>query len=100
MKEIYSKLNRVFESRVRLGIMAALTANEEMEFNSLKELLELTDGNLASSLKILERERYIKVRKQFIGKKPNTKYACTSSGKKAFSDHLDLLEKLIKIQKQ
>ena len=99
MKDIYTKLNKIFDSRVRLGIMAALTVNEELEFSALKELLELTDGNLASSLKILEREGYIKVKKQFIGRKPNTKYECTARGRKAFTEHLDQLERLIKIQK-
>ena len=99
MKDIYTKLNRVFDSRVRLGIMAALSVNDELDFIALKELLELTDGNLASSLKILEREGYIKVKKQFVGKKPNTRYVCTAAGKKAFTTHLDVLEKLIKSQK-
>ena len=99
MKDIYTRLNRVFDSRVRLGIMAALSVNDELDFIALKELLDLTDGNLASSLKILEREGYIKVKKQFVGKKPNTRYSCTAAGKRAFTDHLDILEQLIKSQK-
>ena len=99
MKEIYEKLNKVFDSRVRLGIMSALVVNEDIDFNSLKELMDLTEGNLASSLKLLEREGYVKVKKQFVGRKPNTRYTCTNAGRKAFSDHLDSLEKLIKMQK-
>ena len=92
-------MNKVFDSRVRLGIMSVLVASTGMDFNSLKELIDLTDGNLASSLKILEREGYIKVKKQFVGKKPNTRYTCTAAGKKAFSDHLEILEQLIRSQK-
>ncbi len=99
MKEIYSRLNKVFDSRVRLGIMSVLVTNPEIDFNAIKELMDLTDGNLASSLKILEREGYIKVKKQFVGKKPNTRYLCTVAGKKAFAEHLDILEQLIKSQK-
>ncbi|HLF33865.1 MAG TPA: transcriptional regulator [Cyclobacteriaceae bacterium] len=99
MKEIYARLNKVFESRVRLGIMSALVVNTAMDFKALKDLLDLTDGNLASSLKVLEREGYVNEKKQFIGKKPNTRYSCTASGRKAFSDHLDVLEKLINMKK-
>ena len=99
MKELYSKLNKVFESRVRLGIMSALVASQELDFNSLKDLMDLTDGNLASSLKLLEREGYVKPRKQFIGRKPNTRYLCTAAGRRAFSEHLAVLEKFIDMQK-
>ena len=58
--------------------------NETVDFNRLKELLEVTDGNLASHLKSLEKESYISVEKQFIGRKPNTKYSATKLGKVAF----------------
>lgn len=92
-------LNKIFESRIRLGIMSALSVNDMIDFNSLKEFLDVTDGNLASHLKALEKEEYIAVEKSFIGKKPNTKYAITIRGKKAFEDHLKALEKLIKSQR-
>ncbi len=75
--------------------MAALTANAELDFNALKTLLDVTDGNLASHLKALEKEKFISVTKQFIGRKPNTRYEVTKSGRKAFRDHIDALEKLI-----
>ena len=90
------ELNKAFESRVRLGIMSILLVNDSVDFNTLKELLQVTDGNIASHITALEKLNYIEVRKQFIGKKPNTSYAVTKSGKKAFADHLDALEKLIK----
>lgn len=90
------ELNKAFESRVRLGIMSILLVNESVDFNTLKELLQVTDGNIASHITALEKFNYIEIRKQFIGKKPNTSYAVTTLGKKAFAEHLDALEKLIK----
>jgi DNA-binding MarR family transcriptional regulator len=89
-------LHKAFESRIRLGIMSALAVNDELEFNALKELLDVTDGNLASHIKALEKEKFIGVEKSFVGKKPNTKYYMTKAGKKAFEAHLVILEKLIK----
>lgn len=80
--------------------MAALSVNSKLTFNELKELLELTDGNLASHIKALEKENYISVIKSFIGRKPNTSYKITPSGEKAFEIHLNTLEKLINQQKQ
>ena len=96
MKELIGDFNKAFESRVRLGIMSMLIVNDNVDFSSLKEQLQVTDGNLASHLAALEKLGYIKVTKQFIGKKPNTTYQALKSGKKAFSDHLDALERFIK----
>jgi DNA-binding MarR family transcriptional regulator len=93
---VIGELNKAFESRVRLGIMSILLVNESVDFNTLKELLQVTDGNIASHITALEKFNYIEIRKQFIGKKPNTSYAVTKSGKKAFAEHLDALERLIK----
>jgi DNA-binding MarR family transcriptional regulator len=95
LKDVLVNINKVFESKVRLGIMSVLIVNESIDFNSLKELLGLTDGNLASHITALEKSRYIKVNKTFIGKKPNTSYSVTASGRKAFKEHLDALENLI-----
>lgn len=95
MKNYIEDLNKAFESRVRLGIMSILMVNDFVDFAALKEQLHITDGNLASHLYALEKLEFIAVRKQFIGKKPNTSYTATSAGKKAFSEHLDALERLI-----
>ena len=92
---IISKLNKVFDSRIRLGIMSILSVNDAVDFNTMKELLELTDGNLASHIKALENIDYIRSVKQFIGRKPNTKYQITELGKRDFKEHLDALEKFI-----
>lgn len=96
MKNIIDQLNKAFENRVRLGVMSVLMVNEWMDFNALKELLQVTDGNLASHLSALEKSGYVQVRKSFIGKKPNTSYGATREGRKAFQDHLDALEALLK----
>ncbi|MFA7380613.1 MAG: transcriptional regulator [Bacteroidia bacterium] len=96
MKNYIADLNKAFESRVRLGIMSILMVNEFVEFGALKEQLQITDGNLASHITALEKYKYIEVKKQFVGKKPNTSYAASKAGKKAFGEHLDALERLIK----
>ena len=93
---ILEKFHKAFENKVRLGIMSVLMVNDAMSFNELKELLELTDGNLASHLKALEKFKFIDVRKEFIDRKPNTTYLATQEGQKAFEDHLLALEELIK----
>ncbi len=97
MKNPIKDLNKIFDSRIRLGIMSALMVKEIMNFNSLKDLLEVTDGNLASHMKSLEKEQYVTVQKQFIGRKPNTNFKATVVGKKAFVKHLDSLERLMNI---
>jgi DNA-binding HxlR family transcriptional regulator len=98
MKDLISGLNKVFESRIRLGIMSVLMVNDTYDFNSLKQTLDVTDGNLASHLKALEGKKMIRVNKQFIGKKPNTSYSATDEGKQIFRQHLKNLEDLIKSQ--
>lgn len=95
MKNIIQNINKAFDHRIRLGIMSVLMVNDSADFNSLKELLGVTDGNLASHTKALELENYIVIEKRFIGKKTNTTYIATKEGKKAFRDHIDALEKLI-----
>ena len=96
MSNPIDNLNKLFDSRVRLGIMSALMVNEEINFNELKELLNITDGNLASHLKALEENAFIKVDKGFIGRKTNTTYSITKAGGKAFKSHIAALEKVIR----
>lgn len=91
-----SSLNKVFDNRIRLGIMSALMVNDDISFNELKSLIDVTDGNLASHLKGLEEAGFIKVQKGFIGRKTNTTYSSTKAGAQAFRQHLAGLEKLIK----
>jgi DNA-binding HxlR family transcriptional regulator len=96
MKDIIININKLFESRIRLGVMSVLMVNDKADFNTLKEMLQVTDGNLASHLSVLEKNKYIKINKKFIGKKPNTSYSITESGKKSFVEHIDALEQLIR----
>jgi DNA-binding HxlR family transcriptional regulator len=98
MKTLISGLNKLFENRVRLGIMSVLIVNDSFDFINLKELLDVTDGNLASHLKTLEENKVIKVNKQFIGKKPNTSYSITETGTQLFRTHLKALEEIISSQ--
>jgi DNA-binding MarR family transcriptional regulator len=93
---IIDKLNKDFESRVRLGIMSILMVNEWVDFTEMKTLLNITDGNLASHSSALEKSQYIEVKKEFVGKKPKTSYQVTALGRAAFKEHLSYLEKLMK----
>ena len=90
------KLNKAIHQKARLGIMSILMASEEAEFNYLKERLNLTDGNLSSHLSLLEKEKYIKIRKKFVKKKPKTLCQITEKGRQAFKEYLDNLEKIIR----
>ena len=96
MKNPINGLNKVFDNRIRLGVMSILIVNEQVNFNDLKQMLEVTDGNLATHLVNLEDNGYIKVHKGFIGRKTNTTYAATKAGEKAISDHIAALESMIK----
>jgi DNA-binding MarR family transcriptional regulator len=96
MKNPIGQLNKVFDSRIRLGVMSSLMVNAEISFNDLKQLLEVTDGNLASHLVNLEENGFIKVHKGFIGRKTNTTYSITKAGEKAFKEHVEALEQMIK----
>ena len=96
MKNPINGLNKVFESRIRLGVMSTLMVNDDVSFNDLKQILEVTDGNLATHLVNLEENGYIKIHKGFIGKKTNTTYSITRTGEKAFKEHISALESMIK----
>ena len=96
MKDILKDLDKAFENRVRLGIMSALVVNEYLDYNTLKDLLDVTDGNLASHLKSLEKSEYVEYKKEFLNRKPNTRYYATERGKAAFRKHINAIEQLLK----
>jgi DNA-binding MarR family transcriptional regulator len=96
MKNPIGQLNKIFDSRIRIGIMSALMVNESLSFNELKQLMDVTDGNLATHLKTLEDHAFINTRKGFVGRKTNTTYTITRAGEKAFRAHLDALEAIIR----
>lgn len=96
MKDILKDLNKAFENKTRLGIMSALVVNDRLDFNTLKNLLGVTDGNLASHLKSLEKSKYISMKKEFLDRKPNTSYVATKAGTEAFKKHIQAIENLLK----
>jgi DNA-binding MarR family transcriptional regulator len=98
MKNLLDHINKIFENRIRLGLMSMLMVHDSMDFNSIKAALQLSDGNLASHISALEKAEYITISKEFVGKKTKTSYKATESGKKAFRDHIDALENLINSQ--
>lgn len=100
MKNPFDNLDKVLEHKARLQIISVLVANESFDFNSIKELLSLTDGSLATHIKALEREKYISVIKTFVDRKPNTRYKSTERGRSAFKKHLEAMEELIKQQRK
>lgn len=99
MKNPFENLDKMLEHRIRLQIMSVLITNDLFDFNTLKEMLGVTDGNLATHIKALEKEKYISVNKSFVDRKPNTKYKITERGRSAFKKHLDALEAVVKQQK-
>ena len=96
MKNPIENLNKIFDSRIRMGVMSILVVNEEVSFNDLKQMLDVTDGNLASHMVNLEENGYVKVHKGFIGRKTNTTYSITRAGEKAFTEHINALENMIR----
>lgn len=96
MKHLIAKLNKAFESRIRLGIMSMLMVNDAVDFLTLKEVLDASDGNIASHITALEKAEYLTVKKKFVGKKTNTSYSITALGREAFNEHLNALERLLK----
>ena len=92
------ELNETIHQPIRLRIMASLVtlaADEEMDFTTLRKLLEVTDGNLGAHLRKLEEAGYISVDKTFVERKPRTYIAATTAGRKVFSQHVAALELII-----
>lgn len=95
MKNIIGNINKAFDHRVRLGIMSVLMVNDYADFTTLKDLLGVTDGNIASHIKALEKKGYVTVEKSFIDRKPNTRYSTTKAGRKDFQKHIEAIENLL-----
>jgi DNA-binding MarR family transcriptional regulator len=96
----FANLDKVLEHSARLHIMSVLAVNESYDFTSLRELLQVTDGSLATHIKALEKEEYISVNKSFVDRKPSTKYAISEKGRNAFRTHIDALDTLVRMQKR
>ena len=100
MSSPFANLDKVLEHSARLHIMSVLAVNETYDFTSLRELLQVTDGSLATHIKALEKEQYISVNKSFVDRKPSTKYSITEKGRTAFRSHIDALDALVRLQKR
>ena len=92
----YQEIDDVIHSRIRTAIMAVLISVEEAEFTFIREKINATDGNLSVHLKKLEDNNYISVHKEFIDRKPVSRYRITETGRKAFEDYIKKLENIIK----
>ncbi len=86
----------LFHERTRLGILGLLLQWEELDFTTLKKRLGVSDGNLATHLRTLERAGVVEVRKTFVGRRPRTLYRFTPDGKRRFVDYLNSLESFLK----
>lgn len=92
---LHDKIDEVIHQRVRLGIVSSLAGVESLEFAQLKELLGLTDGNLATHARVLEEAGYLAVEKQFKGRKPQTIYRLTDRGRQSFAEYVEYLGKIL-----
>lgn len=90
-----ARIDDVIHGRLRLGVMAYLANAEVADFNELKAVLEVTQGNLSVQLRKLEDARYVTIEKGFLGRKPRTQVRITSEGRKAFAAYLEALGQLI-----
>jgi DNA-binding MarR family transcriptional regulator len=89
-------LDAVIHERVRLAIISALAVNEELSFNDLKKLLEITDGNLSVHARKLEDAGYVKCSKSFVGRQPRTTFRLSPVGKRALESYLEQMESVIR----
>jgi DNA-binding MarR family transcriptional regulator len=94
-----AELNEIIHQPVRLRVMAALVTlkpDEEVDFTYLRDLLEVTDGNLGAHLRKLEEAGYIAVSKVFVERKPRTFVSASAEGRKVFLEHVAALESILK----
>jgi DNA-binding MarR family transcriptional regulator len=89
------KIDDVIHGRLRLGVMAYLANAEVADFNELKQVLEVTQGNLSVQLRKLEDAGYVAIEKGFLGRKPRTQVRITPAGRAAFAAYLEALGQLI-----
>jgi DNA-binding MarR family transcriptional regulator len=93
--EPYLQLNRVIHEKGRLAIMSMLAASPELSFIELRDALAMTDGNLTTHIRALQQEGYVAVAKSFQNRRPLTTCSLTTSGRKAFAEYINLLERIV-----
>jgi DNA-binding MarR family transcriptional regulator len=94
---LHGELDPVIHTRIRLGMLSALSAGGKMTFNDLKETLQTTDGNLSVHARKLEEAGYVSASKSFVDRMPLTTFKLTATGRRALSDYLDQMEAIIRI---
>ena len=97
--QAFLELDRVIHEKGRLAIMSMLAASAELSFTELREALEMTDGNLTTHIRTLQEAGYVSVTKSFHNKRPLTTCALTAQGKKAFTNYINLLERIVQQNK-
>jgi DNA-binding MarR family transcriptional regulator len=95
MKDLLKQINKAFDNKIRLAIMAHLMQKKTATFNEMKTLLGATDGNLSSNATVLEEGQYIEIKKQILRKKSHTTYEITDKGRSYFKLHIEALSKII-----
>jgi DNA-binding MarR family transcriptional regulator len=98
--ELFLQLNRVIHEKGRLAIMSALAAAPELTFTELRDLLDMTDGNLTTHIRTLQQEGFVSVAKSYQNNRPLTSCALTAAGRKAFAQYIDLLDRIVRQSKQ
>jgi len=96
----FLQIDRVIHEKGRLPIMSLLAASDELSFTDLRDTLGMTDGNLSVHIKTLQEAGFVSVTKSYRNQRPLTTCALTSSGRKAFSEYIDLLEQIVRLAKQ
>lgn len=97
--ELFLQLDRVIHEKGRLAIMSALAAAQELSFTELRDMLEMTDGNLTTHIRTLQQEGFVSVAKSYQNNRPLTSCSLTPAGRKAFAEYIDLLERIVRQNK-
>lgn len=97
--ELFLQLDRVIHEKGRLAILSLLAASPHLSFTEMRDLLSMTDGNLTAHIRTLREAGYVSVTKEFQDRRPLTTFALTPSGRKAFANHINLLEQIVRQNK-
>jgi DNA-binding MarR family transcriptional regulator len=97
--DLFLRLDRVIHEKGRLAIMSALAASPELAFTELRDLLEMTDGNLTTHIRTLQQEGYVSIAKSFQNNRPLTTCSLTPAGRKAFAEYVNVLEQIVRQNK-
>jgi DNA-binding MarR family transcriptional regulator len=97
--ETFLHLDRVIHERGRLAIMSMLAASPELSFTELRDMLEMTDGNLTTHMRTLQEAGYVSIAKSYRNRRPLTTVSLTAAGRQAFANYVALLEQIVQQSK-